>query len=147
MSAPRPSGEQPNPATRRRSARGLVDRVGGPERLRAILERFYAVLVEDPMVGFFFAGRDLPSIIEGQYRFLLRAFGAAEHFDGRNPGIAHRDLAPILRGHFDRRLRVLDGVLEAEGLDAEDRAAWLRVEEGFRKMIQAPGDCHGPQRA
>ena len=128
-------------ATQRRTARGLVDRLGGEARLRGILERFYGELVGDPMVGFFFAGHDLDKVIEGQYRFLLRAFGKVERFEGRNPGSAHVDMAPILRGHFDRRLRVLEQVLDREGLDPQDRDAWIRVEEGFRKLIQAPGTC------
>lgn len=116
--------------------------MGGRERLRAVLTRFYGELAADPMVGFFFAGRDLEAVIDGQYRFLLRAFGAEDRYHGRPPGQAHDALAPILRGHFDRRLRVLEQVLASEGLDPPDIAAWIRVEEGFRKLIQAPGrDC------
>lgn len=117
------------------SARGLVDRIGGPDRLRAILERFYARLLPDPIVGFFFAGRDLAKIVDGQWGFLMRAFGAAERFHGKNPLVAHLELPPILRGHFDRRLFVLREVLHEEGVDEADIDAWIKVEESFRRRL------------
>lgn len=113
----------------------MVDRIGGPERLRAILTRFYTRLVDDPIVGFFFAGKNLQQVIEGQWGFLMRAFVAAERFHGKNPLVAHTELAPIKRGHFDRRIFVLREVLESEGLVDEDVAAWLKVEESFRRRI------------
>ncbi|MCA8943009.1 MAG: group 1 truncated hemoglobin [Planctomycetes bacterium] len=119
------------------SARGLVDRIGGPERLRTILDRFYARLAVDPLVGFFFAGRDLDAIAAGQWAFLMRAFGAVERYHGKNPASAHHDLAPILRGHFDRRLVILRELLRDEGVEAADIDAWIKVEESFRRRIVA----------
>ncbi len=125
------------PEEGRRPARGLVARIGGGEQLREILERFYARLATDPMVGFFFAGRDLTAIVAGQQGFLLWAFGEVEELTVRPPREAHRDLPPILRGHFDRRLVILDEVLRESGLDAADREAWLRVERSMRRAVQA----------
>lgn len=119
------------------SARGLVDRIGGPERLRAILEAFYARLARDPIVGFFFAGKDLGKIVDGQWGFLMRAFGAAERFGGKNPLIAHTELAPIKRGHFDRRITILRETLADEGVEPADIEAWVKVENGFRRRIVA----------
>lgn len=129
-------GPKPQPAPGK--VWGLVGRLGGPARLREILERFYAVLSRDVLVGFFFHGRDLASIIDGQFRFLMRAFQEVERHDGVHPGAAHKELPPILRGHFDRRLRILRETLEAEGVDPLDIEAWLKVEEGMRRLIQAP---------
>lgn len=117
------------------STRGLVDRLGGSARLREILDRFYAQLAIDPLVGFFFAGRDLDKIAAGQHAFLMRAFGAADRYHGENPATAHGDLPPILRGHFDRRLLVLRALLAAEGVAAADIDAWIKVEESFRRRI------------
>jgi truncated hemoglobin YjbI len=116
--------------------KGIVARIGGPERLREILERFYAKLFEDPMVGFFFAGKSLDAIVAGQLGFLLWAFGAKPELESRHPREAHADLRPILRGHFDRRLVVLREVLTAEGLAPDDVDAWLRVEESMRPHVQ-----------
>ena len=128
------------------SVRGLVDRVGGPDRLREILKRFYARLAPDPIVGFFFAGFDLDEIVEGQWGFLMRAFGAAERFLGKNPLVAHRELPPILRGHFDRRLLVLREVLTEEGLDPADIDAWIKVENGFRRRLVSEEGSRGRDR-
>jgi truncated hemoglobin YjbI len=115
---------------------GVVERLGGLPRLRAILARFYARLAADPMVGFHFAGRDLDAIIDGQTAFLAKAFGATAEFKGRHPSVAHRDLAPILRGQFDRRLVLLEQVLEEEGVAAADRETWLAVERSMRAVVQ-----------
>ena len=116
--------------------RGLVTRVGGPERVRAILERFYARLAADPMVGFFFAGHDLGAIADGQLAFLMKATGLDPGRPFEHPRVAHRALPPILRGQFDRRLRILEDTLVDEGVDGDDIAAWLALEESMRKVVQ-----------
>ncbi len=113
----------------------LVDRIGGPERMRQILGRFYARLAGDPIVGFFFAGRDLESIADGQHRFLMGAMGAGPK-GGKHPSEAHTDLPPILPGHFARRLVVLREVLEEEGLDPDNIEAWVKIEASFRGLLQ-----------
>lgn len=127
----------------KRTAYGLVDRIGGPERLRQILHRFYARLFVDPMVGFHFAGHDIDKIVDGQWGFLMRAFGATERFHGKNPGLAHVDLPPILTGQFDRRIVMLRESLESEGLHDEDVEIWCRVEESFRGRIVTVRSCQG----
>lgn len=116
--------------------RGLVERIG-EERVRAILRRFYRRLHDDALVGFFFAGKDLDDIAEGQLAFLQRATGATPHRPPRHPREAHRDLPPILRGHFDRRLLLLREILEEQGLAPEDVKAWLLLEQSLRGVIQS----------
>lgn len=116
--------------------RGLVGRLGGPDRLREILAVFYDRLLADSIVGFFFAGKDLAKVIDGQHAFLMRAFQETERFHGIHPSKAHVDLAPILRGHFDRRLMLLRETLVADGVHAADISAWIKVEEGMRRLIQ-----------
>lgn len=118
------------------SGSGLVERLGGEAGVRGVLERFYARLAADPMVGFHFAGRDLERIIEGQLGFLLKAFGARATFEGRHPRVAHQDLAPILRGQFDRRLVILDETLREAAVEDRDRQAWLAVERSMRRVVQ-----------
>lgn len=122
------------------AARGLVGRVGGIDGLRRILRRFYARLAADPMVGFFFAGRDLGAIVEGQLGFLMWAFGEVPQLRVRHPRDAHSGLPPILRGHFDRRLVVLEETLREAGLSDEDRNAWLKIESALRRQVQAKSD-------
>ncbi len=119
--------------------RGLVGRIGGPERLREILHRFYEQLFTDPIVGFFFHDQDIHKIVSGQHGFLMRAFLETDRFCGVHPSKAHVNLPPIRRGQFDRRLVVLREVLAAEGLDPQDIEAWVKVEEGMRGLIQHKG--------
>lgn len=119
------------------AAKGLVGRVGGIDGVRRILRRFYARLAADPMVGFFFAGRDLGSIVEGQLGFMLWAFGEVPQLRVRHPRDAHQGLPPILRGHFDRRLVILEETLRDAGLVEEDVRAWLKVESALRRQVQA----------
>ena len=114
----------------------IVDRIGGTDAVRRILGRFYRKLAADPMVGFHFAGRDLDVIVDGQLGFLLKAFGVAQVFEGRHPSVAHVDLAPILRGQFDRRLVLLEETLREEGLGDEDRETWVGVERSMRAVVQ-----------
>ncbi len=126
-----------NAVPERLPVRGLVERLGGEERLLEILRLFYARMAEDLIVGFFFAGHDLEQIVQGQHAFLLRATGTRDWFNGKHPSVAHRGLTPILRGHFDRRLVLLTEILEQEGVAPGDRDAWLRLESGFRAVVQA----------
>ncbi len=124
---------------------GMVDRVGGPERLRALVEKFYQRMALDSIIGFFFAGRDLQRIVDGQTAFLMRCFGATERYKGRPPNKAHAALPPIRRGQFNRRMQILRETLTEEGLPADDVEAWVKVEEGFRGLLQMkPGDPPQP---
>src|SRR5690606_12265763 len=83
------AGARPAP---RAPVRWLVARIGGPERLYAILDEFYRRLAADPIVGFFFAGRDLAAIVAGQHAFLRWATGASADLRARHPRVAHRAL-------------------------------------------------------
>lgn len=121
---------------RRRSARGLVTRLGGPASVRVLLADFYARLAADPIVGFFFAGKDLAKIVDGQLAFLCKVSGESEVYAGRHPAQAHLDLAPIRRGQFDRRLQLLRETLTEHGVEADDVAAWLQVERSLRRRIE-----------
>ena len=120
------------------SAPTLVDRVGGVAAMRALLREFYERLRDDPLVGLHFAGRDLDRIVEGQLGFLRKAFGDVAEFSGRHPSVAHRALAPILRGQFDRRLVILEQVLAEHGVAPDDRTRWIGVERSMRRVIEAP---------
>ena len=119
-------------------ARGLIQRLGGAERVREILVRFYALLAEDVWVGFFFVGRDLDEIVDGQLRFLMRATGEKVESPARHPADAHRDLPPILSGHFDRRVHLLRQVLGGEGVAPVEIEAWVRIEESMRRVVVSP---------
>jgi truncated hemoglobin YjbI len=112
----------------------LGRRLGEP-RIREIVRDFYRRLEHDVLVGFFFDGKDIELIAERQSQFILRAMGLQPSYTGKAPADAHTELAPILSGHFDRRLVVLDETLKANGLNENDRQIWIGFENAFREAI------------
>lgn len=115
--------------------RTLFSRIGGEKGLEEILLDFYSRLAKDALVGFFFDGRDTRAIAMKQKEFLLRAMGAAKTYSGRTPAKAHEKLPPILTGHFDRRLRLLEQTLRDHGLGEDEIRVWTGFENAFRNAI------------
>ena len=113
----------------------LYRNVGGEEALTRILREFYARMARDLMIGFFFAGFDTDQIADQQRAFLMRAMGATPSYAGKAPAQAHDKLPPILAGHFDRRLRILEETLRDHGVSAEDIRTWVSFESAFREQI------------
>ncbi|HUP56066.1 MAG TPA: group 1 truncated hemoglobin [Bdellovibrionota bacterium] len=118
----------------------VFERAGGEAGLENILLDFYGRMSRDLLIGFFFIGKDVEAIARKQKDFLLRAFGARPSYSGKPPAEAHESLAPILSGHFDRRLQLLEETLRDHGLAAEDIRSWVGFENAFRGQIVAePG--------
>jgi truncated hemoglobin YjbI len=113
---------------------GLGSRLG-ESRIRDLVRRFYARMENDVLIGFFFAGKNIVEIADRQSEFLLRAMGLRPSYSGKAPADAHTALPPILSGHFDRRLVLLDQTLQAEGLSESDRQIWIGFENAFRDAI------------
>jgi hemoglobin len=113
----------------------LYRNIGGEQGLGAILRDFYQRMSRDVLIGFFFDGKDLDHIADQQKAFLMRAMGATPSYAGKPPAKAHEELAPILAGHFDRRLRVLEATLKDHGVAAEDIRTWVAFESAFRDQV------------
>ncbi len=112
----------------------LIARIG-EKKLREILNDFYDEMSRDILIGFFFAGKDLNQIADRQADFILKASGIKKEYAGKAPQLAHLELAPILGGHFDRRLVILKSVLKAQGFSDEDMRIWIRFEKSFRNAV------------
>ena len=112
-----------------------VARIGGIEAMRAVLRDFYDRLFVDPIVGFFFAGRDKPTLIERQLEFTARALGHDIGYRGRSVPDAHATLPPILPGHFDRRHKLLADVITMHAIPDDARTAWLAYDRSFRRAV------------
>jgi hemoglobin len=115
----------------------LYQAVGQEAGLTRILRDFYRRMAADTMIGFFFADKDTDSIADRQRAFLMRAMGAAPSYAGLAPADAHGALPPILAGHFDRRLRILEETLRAHSVPEEDIRTWVGFESAFRSQIVA----------
>lgn len=121
----------------RPALKGLFEAAGGEPGLEAILQDFYQRMASDPLIGFFFDGKDIRSIARRQKEFLMRALAVIPSYSGKAPADAHAELPPILPGHFDRRLRLLEETLRSRGLSAEDIRTWIGFENAFRDAIVA----------
>jgi truncated hemoglobin YjbI len=107
----------------------------GEKRLQGILTDFYHELTQDILVGFFFDSKDLDRIRSQQQAFLLKAMGVRSSYEGKPPALAHTELPPILTGHFDRRMKVLEKHLRQAGLSEISVTTWLEFENAFRTGI------------
>ena len=90
---------------------------------------------QDVLIGFFFTGKNIETIADHQEQFLLFAMGVHATYSGKPPHTAHVALPPILGGHFDRRLVILEETLKDHGLSAQDIRTWLNFETAFRDLI------------
>lgn len=110
--------------------------LGGEEKLGEILQDFYARMSRDILIGYFFTGKDIQAIATKQKEFLMHAMGVLPTFQGKHPNNAHRELPPILKGHFDRRLVILRETLVDHSLSDQDIRIWIDFENAFRNVIE-----------
>ncbi len=113
----------------------LFHQIGSEERLRLILRDFYSRMASDILVGFFFINKNPETVADKQVGFLMRAMGQSPTYRGKSPAKAHEDLPPILAGHFDRRLKILEATLREHGIPEEAIQLWVRFEGSFRAGI------------
>ena len=113
----------------------LYLKIGGEPGLEKILKSFYRKMSNDVMLGFFFSGKNTDEIAIKQKFFLMKAMGASTSYSGKPPATAHEAMPPILAGHFDRRLRLLEETLREYGLPLEDIRTWVEFESAFRSGV------------
>ncbi len=114
----------------------LYEAIGGEARVREVLQALYDRLFTDPMIGFLFEGKDKAHIVEQQLAFTCRFLGGPQVYEGKALPAAHADL-PLLPGHFDRRHRLLEQVLEERHVPADVRRVWLQIDEALRPSVLA----------
>jgi len=131
-----PGQALPSQSTDATPLTSLYDAIGGEPRVREVLQSLYDRLFEDPMVGFLFAGKDKAHIVAQQLAFTCRFLGGPQVYDGVPLPKAHANL-PLLPGHFDRRHRLLEQVLEAKGVPAEVKRVWLQIDSALRPSVLA----------
>lgn len=103
--------------------------------IEAALDDLYTQMFDDPMVGFFFVGKDKGKIVREQVPLVRRMLGEASvAYEGKPIPEAHASL-PILPGHFDRRHLLLREVLERRGVAVDARERWLEIDRGFRDAV------------
>ncbi len=120
----------------------LVERAGGPETLRGVLEDFYRRVLADRMIGFFFAGADPRRLVEKELELVLQALGDGSPYTGRPLAELHAR-HPIQGGQFMRRLKLLEETLVDHAVPPEVAEPWLRHNRELRAQItpDLPEQC------
>lgn len=77
----------------------VLQRIGGPQVVRAVVDDFYRRVLHDPALGPVFAGVDMKRLREHQIAFLVTALGGPEAYAGRSMEEAHAGLG-ITRAQF-----------------------------------------------
>src|SRR3990170_8343811 len=107
------------------------ERLGGEEKVRALVDSFMERVFADRMIGFFFRDAARKRIKEMEYQLTAEFLGAQISYQGRPLAIAHAK-HPIMGGHFARRRQILKETLETYDVPPFIRDAWLAHTDSLR---------------
>lgn len=75
------------------STQSLYDRLGGGAAIRSVVDRFYELVLVDPVLRPYFTGVDLARLRRHQALFLSQVTGGPSEYDGREMATAHAGFA------------------------------------------------------
>lgn len=97
-----------------RETLSLFGRIGGEDAIMAAVSLFYEKVLADASLAPFFAGLDMPKLVDKQVAFMTMAFGGPHSYTGRDLALAHAPL--VARGlsdlHFDKVAECLRSSLQ-----------------------------------
>jgi len=120
----------------------VFEQIGGEAVVRAVVERFVDRVWDDPIIGFFFAGKDRARVKLYEYEHAATVLGAGIRYTGRPIAPLHRALK-INAGQFRRRLAILRQELERAGLPQDVIDLWLAAQRAMEQQVTDGTDC-GP---
>jgi hemoglobin len=94
------------------------ERVGGGPAIRAVVDRFYELVLGDERLSGYFAGTDLSQLKRHQVLLISQVMGGPAQYDGRDLQRAHSGLE-ISGDHFSLVVSYLAQALEEAGVPAE----------------------------
>ena len=120
------------------------EQLGGEPALRRLVDAFVDRAFDDLMIGFLFRNADRARVKAKEYELAARNLGADVAYTGRPLPEAHGP-HPIMGGHFDRRLKILEEVFEELDVPQAVRERWLEHDRRLRAAItgDAAGKCDG----
>lgn len=110
------------------------------DQTKKIFESFYLAQQKDVLLGFFFdrfSESEIFAVAHRQYDFFKHSLKIKQNTEIKSASQAHVKLAPILKGHFDRRAVLLKQTLESFKLSETVKKEWVSFEESFRKQVQS----------
>lgn len=118
----------------------LFESIGGEVAVGQAVERFYARLKADPVIGGFFDSSDVERLTSHQEMFLTAALGGPDTYEGRDMRAAHAHL-PITDTDFELFLEHLGETLADLGAEPAQIAEVTEALAPLRsEIVSAPGD-------
>jgi ferredoxin/truncated hemoglobin YjbI len=112
----------------------LWHELGDGATVRAVLEDFYALVYEDPLLSPYFTRVTKARAIDKQYAFMRQMLTGERGDFVERPRNAHHWMV-IPPAVFDHRQSLMVHTLQAHGIDASRIARWTRIEEHYRRDI------------
>ena len=121
------------------------ERLGGEEKLRAIIDDFVDRIYGDIMIGFFFHGVNRERLRAMEFQLAAELLGSSTRYTGRPLDQAHAR-HPIMGGQFARRNQILKETLVDHGVAEDVTTQWLAHNERLRPLITGQSDhvCISP---
>lgn len=94
------------------------DRIGGATAVRAVVDRFYELILEDARLVAYFTDTDLPRLKRHQVLLISQVLGGPAAYDGQDLRQAHAGMA-ITPEHFGLVVDHLVQALQEAGVEAE----------------------------
>lgn len=117
------------------------ERAGGDEGLARIYADMVDLVFDDPIIGFFFAGKSRERIARMEAELAAVHLGKpGAVYTGRSLSEAHLK-HPINQGHFRRRMAALRTVLERHGVPEDVRGRWLEHDLALQGAVTRSLDC------
>lgn len=111
------------------------------EIVEKILQDYFKLAVNDPMIGYLFVGKDVARLIQKEIELTMGFFDQETRYTGRGLREVHRPLK-VKKGEFDRRLVLMRAAMEKNNLPKDTIEAWLKHNEMARELVlNANLDC------
>lgn len=99
----------------------LLNRLGGPEAIKAAVDVFYGKVLNDSRIKHYFDATDMKKQRAHQAAFMTYAFGGANEYAGRDMAAAHKHLLPQLtEEHFNAVVENFVATLQELGVAQQD---------------------------
>lgn len=123
-------------------ADSLYERLGGEAAILALVDAFYARVLNDPELAPFFAAVPLDRLRRMQHEFFCAALGGPLEYSGRSIALVHFGRG-IERRHFARFVGHLLATLRDRGLEEADADAVIRKISAYAPEVIGEGTNAG----
>ncbi|MGE3166595.1 MAG: methyl-accepting chemotaxis protein [Planctomycetota bacterium] len=129
------------------ATQSLYDRLGGKAALKSVVDAFYELVLDDPLVSTFFERTDMQWLKKQQVAFFSQALDGPRSYKGRDMESAHSHLS-IQGRHFSRIAQHLTATLTSAGVqDDLVREVMQRIGPLAAQIINTPDESVGGKEA